>query len=445
MKRIMRGSGVMGNALVALAMTLQGSPLAWAQLVEVDPVLHAGVEALVTSDPEIARDPEFAQLCRSIAEAVVLDPRERAAVTQEAAVLEREGIDLNTVISPEVRETARARFNEVQTRMQAEAETLRASDPERAKGIDLMIREGERQMTALEQGERYTPSTEMVAHAQDMFRDWESGMLVQGAPPEFVEAARNEFTRWSSGEMNMMGGPGQGPGSHPGEAMGPGGMFEQMTTQGILTPEQLQAARDMMQQGTQAGQFAAEGQFLEQMVANGQMSPEQLEAARDFFRQGSEHFGPGPGGFEHYGPVGGWEGGSTSAYMPEGWAHDQSGNLHYVGSEGTTYTSGWESTYSGGYTGDTWTQTSEGTWTSSTGETWTHTGTETWTSSNSTELRQDLQTNTTTASQERYETAIHLHEGNTEHQHTVHVHSDGVRHDHTATSPADTAPNSVFQ
>jgi len=291
--------------------------------------------------------------------------------------------------------------------MQAEAEALRASDPDRARGIELMIREGERQMTAFEQGERYVPSPEMVSHAQDMFRDWESGMLAQGAPPEFVEAARNEFARWSSGEMQVaFGGPGH-------DVAGPHG--------GPPSVEQMQAMG---------------------------MTTEQIQMAQQY--EAGSNFGINPS-------TGGWEpnmGGSTSAYMPEGWARDQSGTMHYVGSEGTTYGSGWEGGSNYGINPATggWepnmgggTVYSDGTWTSSTGETWTHTGNETWTSSTSTELRQETQSNTTTAAQERYETATHLHEGNVEHQHTIHVHADGTRHDHTATSPADVAPNSVFQ
>ena len=357
------------RSLVALGVALSGSPMAWAQLAEVDPVLHAGVEALVASDPEVARDPELAQLCRTIAEAVVFDPRERAAVTREAAALEREGIDLNTVISPEVRETARARFNEVQTRMQAEAEALRASDPERAKGIELMLREGERQMTAFEQGERYVPSPEMISHAQDMFREWESGMLAQGAPPEFVEAARGEMARWSTGEMQVaFGGP-----RH--DFAGPQGMppsVGQMQAMG-MTAEQIQAAT-VQQQYIEMGS-SGHMPTLEQMQAMG-MTAEQIQMAQQY--EASSNFGINPA------------------------------------------TGGWEPNMGGG------------------------TYSETWTSSNSTELRQDLQTNTSTAAQERYETAIHVHQDTTEHQHTIHVHGDGVRHDHTATSPSDTAPGGVY-
>jgi hypothetical protein len=290
--------------------------------------------------------------------------------------------------------------------MQAEAEALRTSDPDRAKGIELLIREGERQMTAFETGERYTPSPEMMSHAQDMFSDWKEGMLAQGAPPEYVARAEFEFTQWSSGEPLGALGPGH-------EFGGPAGQMpsvEQMQAMG-MTAEQIQAAT-VQQQYIEMGS-SGHMPTLEQMQTMG-MTAEQIQMAQQY--EANSNFGINPS-------TGGWE----------------------PNMGGSTYTGGWEGTTSGGtYTGETWTQTSEGTWASSTGETWTHTGTETWTSSNSTELRQDMQTSTTTAAQERYETAIHKH-GDTDHQHTIHVHSDSVRHDHTATSPADTAPNSVFQ
>ena len=430
-----------GRGALIVGLMMQSTPIAWAQLADIDPVLHAGVEALVTSDPEVAGNPELAQLCRDIAEAVVLDPRERAAVTQEAAILEREGIDVSTVIPTEVRETARARFNEMQSRMQAEADTLRASDPERAKGIELMMREGERQMLAFESGERYVPSTEMIAHAESMFKDWESGMLAQGAPPEFVERARMELARYSSGEGMMVGGPG-----HEFAGPGPGGgmpSIEQMQAMG-MTPEQIQMAQ-AHPEGMSTGRT-----YAEMMAGNA------VYGTTDWSAGGGSNYGINPA-------TGGWEpgmgGGAQSAYMPEGWARDQTGSFHYVGSEGTygggtAYSSdayyggssSWEAV-AGGWTntgtGETWTMDNSGGWVSSSGETHPMSTTTDW-SSSSTELRQDVQTNTTTAAQERYETATHVHGDDTNHEHTIHVHTDATRHDHTATSPADTAPGAVY-
>jgi hypothetical protein len=145
-----------------------------------------------------------------------------------------------------------------------------------------MMHEGERQMQAFESGERYTPSEEMVAHAEGMMREWESDMVAHGAPPEFVERAREEFARWSSGEMEMgmMGGPGH-------EMMGPGG---------APSPEQMQA-----------------------MVDAGQMTPEQFQMAQEYMAN-PEAFAAGHPGYETFGPDamgsggppgGAWEGGAT--------------------------------------------------------------------------------------------------------------------------------------
>ena len=248
-------------AIVVAGMTVQVFPtIAWAQLGDVDPALDAAVEALILHDPTIANDPELAQLCRQIAEATVVDPRERAAVTNEVIAMHREGVDINTVIPTEVREAAREEFTKVQGQMKEQLETLRATDPERAKEVEFMMRESERQMAAFESGEHYTPSPEMVEHAQGMFKEWESDMVANGAPPEFVERARMEFAMWSSGDMaGMMGGPGQ-------DMMGPGGpgheggmpsleQMQAMVDAGKMTPEQLQMAKDYMQNGSFEGGY----------------------------------------------------------------------------------------------------------------------------------------------------------------------------------------------
>jgi hypothetical protein len=252
-------AGIVAIGLVVL----QVPSSVWAQLETVDPALHAAVEALIANDPTIANDSELAEICRQVAEATVLDPAERAAVTSEVVALHREGVDVGTVIPTEVREAAREQFNQVQGQMREQLETLRATDPQRAQEVELMLQEGERCMLAFESGEPYTPSPEMVAHAEGMMREWESEMLANGAPPEYIERAREEFARWSSGEMTEMMEM-MGPGHEMG---GPGGMpsLEQM----------------------------------EQMVANGQMTPEQFQMAQEYMQGGFEAFGP-MGGFESY-------------------------------------------------------------------------------------------------------------------------------------------------
>ncbi len=277
---------VMGTALVIAGLAVP-SPVAWAQLQEADPALHAAVEALIAHDPEVAGDPELAVLCRQVAEATLVDPRERAAVTREVVTLRQEGVDINTVIPQEVRTAARDQWEKVQGEMKQQLETLRATDPEGAKEMELMMREGERQMEAFSRGERYVPSPEMVEHAKDMFSDWKETMLAQGASPEMMARAEMEFTRWSSGDM-MMGGPGH--------EMGPGGPGQEGTMPSL---EQMQA-----------------------MVDAGQMTQEQLQMAKEYLAYGGpEHFGPGS--FE-------------GSYMPEGWARDQTGEFHYVAMEGMT-------------------------------------------------------------------------------------------------------------
>jgi len=250
---------------MTLGLAVPAPVVVWAQLADVDPALHAAVEALVTSDPEVASNPELGELCRTVAEATILDPAERAAVTREVVALHREGVDVNTVIPQGVRDAARTQFTEWQGRAQAELETLRATNPELARERELFLREGDRAMRAFESGERYTPSTEMVAHAEGMMREWEQDALAHGASPEMIERAREEFARWSSGEMAQMM-EAMGPGH---EMMGPGGPGE------MPSLEQMEA-----------------------MVAGGQMTPEQLQMAKEYMQGGFEHFGPA--GFESY-------------------------------------------------------------------------------------------------------------------------------------------------
>ena len=302
------------------------------------------------------------------------DIQERVAVTREAAVMQREGIDVKTIIPDAVRETARGQFTRVQGEMQREAERLRSIDPERAKGIELLMREGERTMKAFESGERYTPSPEMVAHAQEMFKTWESDMVSRGAPPEFVERAKMEMARYSSGEGMMFGGP-----AHEFGGPGPGGgmpSIEQMQAMG-MTAEQIQMA---------------------------QAHPEGMAMG------GGSNYGINPA-------TGGWEPGMGGGTTYTGPAWDAPSGAH-VG-----YTDWSAGTGLGAYVG---------------GET-------NWTAgSTSTERRTDLQSTATTAAQERYETVIHVHGDNSNHEHTIHVHTDSTRHDHTATSPANTAPGGVY-
>lgn len=285
--------------LVALLMgglSWQVPPMAWAQLADVDPALHAAVEALIAKDPVVAADPELASLCRDIAEATITDPRERAAVTNEVIALQREGVEAASIIPQEVREAAREQFTAVQGQMREQLETLRTTDPEKAKEMELMMREGERQMEAFSRGEQYTPSTEMVEHAKDMFKEWKETALEQGASPEMLARAEMEFSRWSGGEMTgMMGGPGH-------EAGGSGG--------GMPSPEQMEA-----------------------MVAAGQMTPEQFEMAKAYGADPEKFMAThpgydvlGPDAVGSGGPLGGtWEGGpQEGTYGPtdafEHWA-----------------------------------------------------------------------------------------------------------------------------
>ncbi|MBI2174086.1 MAG: hypothetical protein HYU33_02680 [Candidatus Omnitrophica bacterium] len=552
------------------------SPVALAQLADVDPVLNAGVEALVASDPTVMRDPELAILIREVAEGCVLDPRARAAVTQEVAIIQREGIDVSTVIPQVVRETTRTQYNEWQGRTQAELEALRTTDPELAKERELMLREGERQMKAFESGERYTPSSEMITHANEMFSDWKETMIAQGAPPEFVRSAEFEFARWSTSGNEMGGfrgyaggGPYEGRGSNmPGYDTGAAkelanklgvdsnlnlndpSVIDKLMRDGKLNQETLaKAMAEMGQAGTMDGRlgemartyFEGSGMgsmggrgytqvdgsttsLVEAMTKSGTiseararelmtggnifdpnssewqaLSPEEKAAAASMSQRAAEAFAyeqaggdksgwrSGYTGGENYGinpGTGGWEphmGGTTytgGTSYAGGFESTYSGGPASTGSwegsnyginpstggwepnmGGTTYTGGWESTsYSStgtASTGETWTQDSSGSWVSSSGETWQPAGTDysstgwtagdTTTTSTSTELQQDIQSNSQTLAQERYETTIHVHEDTTSHEHTIHVHTDSTRHDHTATSPADTAPNSVFQ
>lgn len=236
--------GAIMRLLVAVGLMGQSAPAAWAQLREVDPALDVAVEALIAHDPVVANDPELADLCRQVAEATIIDPRERSAVTQEVAALQREGVDLATVIPTEVREAAREQFTAVQGQMQEQLETLRTSDPEKAKEVELMMREGERQMDAFSRGENYTPSPEMLEHAKDMFGEWKESLLEQGAPPEMLARAEVEFTRWAGGEMT---GPmGMGGDLGPGQDMGPppAEHFGSLLAEGKITQEEYSTAME---------------------------------------------------------------------------------------------------------------------------------------------------------------------------------------------------------
>lgn len=521
------------TALASVGLALQSTPMALAQLADVDPVLNAAVEALVTSDPEVANNPELAQLCRNIAEATVLDPRERAAVTNEVASIQREGIDINTVIPSEVRETARTQFTEWQSRTQGEMETLRATNPEMAKERELMLREGERAMRAFESGERYTPSTEMVDHAKSQMEQWSKDMLDQGVDPRFVEMAQMEFTRWSGGEnfgprgSDFNRGPGTAGydtgaakelatklGVDPSLNLNDPGVVDKLMRDGKLSQDTLaKAMAEMGQAGQMDGRLGemartyfggSEGHFgpgaasydtgagnkfaqefgvgnvnlndpsvLKDLVNSGQITEEQMKAMWEGgdtrLREGLAAFGGSSSGsgWESSQYTSGWESSymgtsGPSPYggeMPSGWAYDQSGNYHFVGTEGMAPTSGgsfgeWPVGDTmmppGGFEGYVAPTAWEGSYIS-TGETYVPPTTEyqQYVAENQQQYQQNQQDTTTQTAQERYETAIHFSDHNNdtvpdEHVHTIHVHTDGTRHDHTATSPADTAPGGVY-
>ena len=297
--------------IVAASLCVHMLPLVWAQepllnkgqLDDVDPALHAAVQALIANDPEVAKDPELADVVRQVAEATVLDPRERAAVTNEVVAMHREGVDVDTVIPQEVRDAAREEFAKVQTQMQEQLETLRASDPDAAREMELKMQEGERAIQAFERGEEYTPSPEMVTHAEEMFHDWEADMVAQGAPQEVLDRARTEFAMWSEGGVmdHLLAGPAQGGETAPGQ----GGEGSPGAGGGMPSPEQLQA-----------------------MVDSGQMSPEQFEMAKTYMEQGTEGFGRGPGEFEQYaqGPSGSEYQGSPMEMFHE-WSATEGQNV----------------------------------------------------------------------------------------------------------------------
>lgn len=301
---------VLAAFMAAGLLVLQAPSITWAQLETVDPALHAAVEALIAVDPAVANDPELAAICRQVAEATVLDPAERAAVTNEVAAIHREGTDLNTLISPEVREAAREQFTQVQSQMREQLETLRATDPQRAQEVELMMREGERQMLAFESGEHYAPSPEMVSHAEGMMHEWESDMVAQGASPEYIDRARQEFAAWSSGDMTEVMGM-MGPGHEMG---GPGGMptpeqMQAMVDGGQMTPEQFQMATEYMQGGFESYQAGMEAyhtgmeygqvmeqQYMEQYAAEYNFTPPENINYDNLQQQQFDQYQPPPGG-----------------------------------------------------------------------------------------------------------------------------------------------------
>jgi hypothetical protein len=298
-------------------------------LQEVDPALHAAVEALIQHDPAVSNDPELAAIVRDVAEATVHDPVERAVVTREVVELQREGIDVRSVIPPEVREAARDGFQEVRGQMEARIEVLRATDPEAAREMELRMNEGDRVMRAFEAGERYMPSPEIVQHAREMFRDWETQAIASGASDRDLMMARAGLESFYRGEMMGPGGPGTGGpmgfelGGGPGPfGPGPEGGAPMM---GPPSQEQLQAAVDAGQISQAEFTRAMEGLQQWEAAANDPAAREAL--MREFGGHGPmgggfEGMMP-PEGFEGVMPPGGFEGFAGPAgfegFMPEGF------------------------------------------------------------------------------------------------------------------------------
>lgn len=283
---------------VVLTMALMvPSPGAWAQLADVDPALSAAVEALVAHDPELAADPELAELCRDIAEATIVDPRERAAVAYEVVSMQREGVDVATVVPPEVRDAARGELERMQEQARQLAESL---SPEERQHAELMMREASRQFDAWESGDRYVPSTEMVEVARGMFDTW-----AEDATPEQRQWADQEFARWSSGDLMGPGFEMMGPGHEGG--MGsppPKEHFDQLLAEGQINQEEYAQALEGMQ-AFQEWETAGRDpeKFKELMEQFGGMHEGEFGSWEGHYA-GDFEFGQeayGPGGFETYG------------------------------------------------------------------------------------------------------------------------------------------------
>ena len=286
-----------GTGLLIVGLTVQASPVAWAQLETADPVLHAAVTALLQSDPDCQKDPELAATIRQMAEATATDPRERVGVTHEVAAIHREGIDIGTIIPKDaVHEAAREGFGKMQEQARQGLESL---PPEERQRAELMMGEATRQFEAWESGEKYVPSEAMKQEAEKMFQEW-----AKDASPQEVEFARAEFSHWSAGELTGPGGE-FGPGH---EMMGPGGPGQEM--------------------GGPGGMPSLE--HMQAMVDAGQMTPEQLTMAKEYMQQGGfeGNVGPGAGGFEAYGPGGGTE------YQG---MNPQEAFEHWAGTEGQSF------------------------------------------------------------------------------------------------------------
>jgi len=444
--------------LVASAMVVQ-APVAWARLADVDPALHAAVEALVTSDPEVARDPELADLCRNIAEATVTDPRERAAVTGEVVELYREGVDLSTIIPEGVREAAREQYTRMQGEMQREVERIRTTDPERAREMELMMREGERQMVAFETGERYTPSREMVAHAETKMREWEADAIARGAPPEFVERARGDFARWSSGETNpatmmaharemmLQGGP-QGPGYDTGAAkelaaklgvdatlnLNDPAVVGQLMRDGKISHDALaQAMAELGQAGAMDGRL---GEMARTFFANeGNLMSGRMEGSNYGINPATGGWEPGMGGTTY---TGGWETTYTGSWEGSNYGINPATGGWEPNMGGTTYTGGWETTYTGSWEGSNYgINPATGGWEPGMGGT-TYTGMETYQAPTENLVYDNTQSQLFQERTEYVNHTGHLVDGDNNpdtpdvvHPHEIHIHTDGTRHDHT--------------
>jgi len=265
---------VMGLLMVGLAVP---SPIAWAQMdpaiLERDPILALTIEAAVKADPDLQKDLELRGMVEQLAKDCLTDPRARAEITYEVGQVRAEG-GAEKVISKDVLTAVRSEtsttFASREADMRKALEAMPANSTER-KMAELNMEHGRAVMEAYAKGEASPPPPrEMVAHAQEMFKEWSEK---SGASPREIEMAKFSMERFASGEM-AMGGGGFGPG-HGGELGGPAG--------GMPSAEQMQ-----------------------QMVASGQMTSEQMKMAQEYMAHGPEAFGPGPvemGGFGGSAPI----------------------------------------------------------------------------------------------------------------------------------------------
>ena len=335
-------SRTIGTGLVIIGLTTP-SPIVWAQVdaavMERDPILASTIEAATRADPDLQKDSELRVTVEQLTKDCLTNPQARAEIAHEVGQVRAEG-GVEKVIAKDVltavRGEASTTFASREADLRKALEALPAGSTER-KMAELSMEHGKQVMEAYAKGEASPPPPrEMIAHAQEMFKEWAEK---SGASQREVEMAKFAMERFASGEK--MGPMGPGGMTGPGHEMGPpsDAQLKAMVDTGKISTEQYnQMQKDKSAWDAAASDPAAREALMQKYAADGGMHQgfegsmmSHMPEGLAFDQSGNVHYvGTEPGS----GPRTGFEG-SAPSHMPEGFAFDQSGNFHYVATEAT--------------------------------------------------------------------------------------------------------------